>query len=140
MPILLALLLGFATAVQAAIPQGAKCPVCRMPVTTETRTAYSAERDREPTHFCSYSCAHAFHKKRPGSPLFARDYHTGAEIPAAEAWYLVKSARIAEEVEFGMAPVVVAFKDEMHARSLQARLKDGIVVRGIAAVDRTYEK
>ena len=121
-----------------------KCPVCRMNVTAESKTLFSTTRPadgKETTvHLCSYSCAHATHKARPNAPIFAHDFETGEALGAADAWYVVKSAKVVELVEFPMPPVVAAFKDEARARALQQKLKDCAVVHGISAVDKTYAK
>jgi hypothetical protein len=146
--LLLAILLGVGPSILGAVvglPEGgAKCPVCRMDVTSQSKTVYSATREahgkKEPLHLCSYSCAHAFHAKRPEGELFAHDFETGEAVPSADAWYLVKSKKIDGEVEFGMAPIVAAFKDEARAKALQEKLKDGKVVHGLAAVEKTYRK
>lgn len=145
---LFAFFLSCALPLWAAIPgipaTGTKCPVCRMNIGPESKTAYSSTRmeagKETVVHVCSYSCAHALHKKRPESPLMAHDFETGQPVKADEAWYVVKSAKISERVEFGMPPVVAAFQDETKAKALQETLKDGTVVHGLGAVDKSYEK
>lgn len=146
-PLLLALCLFAATSWGAVVglPEGTtKCPVCRMEMTQKSKTVYSTRTEKagkpETLHLCSYSCAHAFHTKRPEGSLFAHDFETGEAVPSAAAWYVVKSQKIDEEVEFGMAPIVAAFKDEARAKALQEKLKDGKVVHGLSAVEAAYLK
>lgn len=123
---------------------GAKCPVCRMEITPQSKTVYSTTAEKggkkETLHLCSYSCAHAFHTKRPEGQLDAHDFETGEAVPSTAAWYVVKSRKIDEEVGFGMAPIIAAFKDEVRAKALQQKLQDGQVVHGLAAVETTYKK
>ncbi len=145
--LLLALCLFASTAFSAVLglPEGSnKCPVCRMEMTQKSKTVYSTKTEKvgkpETMHLCSYSCAHAFHLKRPEGALFAHDFETGEAVSSAEAWYVVKSQKIDEEVEFGMAPIVAAFKDEARAKALQAKLRDGKVVHGLTAVETAYQK
>jgi hypothetical protein len=129
----------------AGLPEaGGKCPVCRMNITARSKAVFSTTRpeggQEKTVHLCSYSCAHANHKGRPDAPLFAHDFETGEAVRAADAWYVVKSAKVGDLVEFAMPPVVAAFKDEGQAKALQQKLKDGAVVHGISAVDKTYDK
>ncbi len=125
-------------------PQGTKCPVCRMTVTPSSKTVYSSRRDSgekaELVHYCSYSCAHAFHHRKPDSPLFTHDFETGDSVSSADAWYVVKSKKIDNEVDFAMAPIVVSFADEARAKAFQLKLGDGKVVQGWKAVEQTYQK
>ena len=118
--------------VLAGLPAGgAKCPVCRMKIGPESKTVFSAlrvEAGKETlVHVCSYSCAHALHKKRPESPITAYDFESGEAVSASDAWYVVKSQKVADQVEFGMPPVVAAFKDEVKAKALQQKVNEGAV-------------
>ena len=121
-----------------------KCPVCRMEISQQPKTAYSTVRDekgkKETVHLCSYSCAHAFHTAKPQGALDAHDFETGEAVGANDAWYVVKSKKIDVEVGFSMAPIIAAFKDEARAKAFQEKLKDGKVVHGLPAVESTYKK
>lgn len=138
--------LAFSVALSAAVSglpeKGAKCPVCRMNVTADSKTAYSAVRTEkgkaETVHLCSYSCAHAFHRRDPKGALQAHDFETGEAVPAESAWYVVKSTAIASQVDFSMPPVVGAFKDEARAQAFQKKLGDGRVVQGLSSVEKQY--
>jgi len=107
-----------------------ECLVCGMEVKPAARTAFESIQEKKPVHFCSLSCARAFHTKYPATPVTAHDYETGDSIDAKAAYFLIKSEKIVKEMGFGMAPMVVAFSKEAAAKKKQAALKEGEVVKG----------
>jgi len=113
-----------------------ECLVCGMEVKPRARPAFESVQDKSPVHFCSLSCARAFHTKYPATPVTAHDYETGDPLDAKTAYFLIKSEKIVKEMGFGMEPMVVAFAKESAAKKKQAALKEGEVVKGYDELTR----
>lgn len=119
--------------------ESVSCAVCGMDVKRDSRLFFGSSNDGKPVKFCSYSCTHAFHKRMKDRPLFTVDFNTGKQIPAATAYFIIKSKSITKIVEFGMPPTVIAFADEASAKKKQQELGDGEVVRGYESVEKAFE-
>ena len=115
------------------------CAVCGMEMKPGARASFESIRNEKPVYLYSYSCAHAFHSKYPDAPLFAFDWDTGSKIDVKSASFLVKSKNVLKELEFGMAPTVVAFSSEALAKKHHDRLKDGEVVKGYEALEKIFQ-
>jgi len=117
-----------------------QCVVCGMKVPVDAKGGFEATRNEKTVHFCSFFCAKRFHshKKYQKTPLFTKDYLTGEKIDALSAHYLTKSKKLSKEVTFGMAPIVAAFKSEAPAKKVQSEYKEGVVVKGFAALEKLY--
>jgi YHS domain-containing protein len=115
------------------------CVVCGMETKPGSKTAFESAKDGKPVRFCSFSCAHAFHKKFPKEKMGAKDYETGKDLDTHSAYFLVGSENILKEIEFGMPPAIVAFEKEDPAKKAQARLKDGEIIKGFDALGKKYE-
>ena len=115
------------------------CAVCGMKVKPNAKASFEAIKEEKPIALCSYTCAHRFNSKYSESALFTFDFDTGSKLDAKSAYYLVKSSNVLKEVEFGMAPTVVAFASEAEAKKNQTRLRDGEVVKGYEALEKTFK-
>ena len=89
--------------------------------------------------FCSFSCAHRFHRAHTETGFAVRDYESGKEISASRAFFVLDSKNILKELPFDMAPTVVGFGAEASARSKIKGLGDGEVVQGMDALEKRYE-
>ena len=115
------------------------CVVCGMEVKPNAKASFESIKEEKSVPLCSYTCAHRYHSKYADLPLFTFDFDTGSKLDAKSAYYLVKSHNVLKEVEFGMAPTVVAFASEAEAQKNQTRLKDGEVVKGYEALEKTFK-
>lgn len=119
-----------------------QCAVCGMPVKANSKTRFDSTRDGKPVTFCSFSCAHGFHKKFPKEHLEGHDFDTGQPVYVQSAFFLAKSENIfnlVKELEFGMQPTVVAFAKEGAARKVREQVRDGEVIKGFEALQKLYE-
>lgn len=116
-----------------------KCDICRMKVDARTHFEGIEQENKKPVHFCSFICAHQYRRKDAKAPLSVYDFGTGKKVNADKAFFLVKSKNIANELGFGMPPLVVGFVTKADADKVQKRLADGNVVEGFNAVQKTYK-
>ena len=117
-----------------------RCPVCGMFTKEKSPTSFVVTHHGQPAHFCSFSCAVAFHRKSPEVPMTAFAYGTGTPVDAEKAFYLIKSGKLAEEFKFAMPPVVVAFASRAEAEKAKERVKEGEILEGFSAVQKVYQK
>jgi len=115
-----------------------RCSICGMFVVDKAAISFEGQRDGKPVPFCSFSCAHAFHRKYPESALLAFDYVSHTALPVEKAFYVIKSEKLASEFKLAMAPVVIAFAKESDAKAAKERVKEGEVVAGFAAVAKVF--
>ena len=125
--------------ISSAFSAGLKCAVCGMDFSPGSRTSFEATIEAKSTPLCSFQCAARTHRKYPTAKLEAFDYLTGKRLPAETAFFLAKSQNLLKEVEFAMAPTVVAFASEKPAQTSKARLGDGVVVQGFSQLEKQYE-
>lgn len=119
-----------------------QCAICVMPVKADSKTRFDSTRNGKPVTFCSFSCAHGFHKKFPGERLEGHDFETGQPVDVQSAFFLAKSENIfnlVKELEFGMQPTVIAFAKEGAAKKIKEQVKDGEVIKGFEALKKLYE-
>ncbi len=116
-----------------------QCIVCGMDVKPESKAAFDSTKEGKPVRFCSFSCAHGFHKKYPKEKLVTKDYDSGKTIDTSSAYFLVGSDNILKELEFVMPPAIVAFETEESAKKMQARLKDGELIKGFNSLEKKYQ-
>ncbi len=115
-----------------------RCSICGMFVEENSPISFKGDRNGQPVLFCSFSCAHAFHKKYPDATLTTFDYHSHQAIPADKAYFLIKSEKLASEYKFAMAPVVTSFATEQGAKMAKERVKEGEIVAGFSAVAKIF--
>lgn len=111
-----------------------RCSVCGMYVVDRPPHAYLGDRNGKATPFCSFACALAYRRKTPDAPLKAFASGSGKEIPADDAYYVIRSEKLASRFRFAMAPVVIAYALESDAKKAQAEAGDGEVVKGFQGV------
>lgn len=111
-----------------------RCAVCGMDVHTESKTSYEVEYNGKTSRVCSFGCASKLGDRHPGATFKVKDYTTGTFISAKDAVYLINSKALADEVSFGMPPVVAAFGLLQRAEETKKRLGDGETVKGFDAV------
>ena len=116
-----------------------KCAVCGMEFSQGSKTSYEATIEGKALPLCSFQCAVRTHRKYPTAKLEAFDFMTGKRVPVETAFFLAKSKNLLSEVEFGMAPTIVAFADKKSAESTNSRLGDGTVVQGFSRLEKLYE-
>ncbi len=120
-------------------PEVARCPICGMEIKLTAKITFIGEREGEKVKMCSFACASRYSKRHSTANLLVKDYMTGEYIPAESATYLIKSAKVAEEMKQEMPPFVIAVKSKLEGMSHLKNLDDGEYVDGYANAKRALE-
>lgn len=120
-------------------PDVVRCPICGMEIKPTAKITFIGEREGEQVKMCSFACASRYSKRHSTANLLVKDYMTGEFIPAESATYLIKSAKVAEEMKKEMPPFVIAVKSKLEAKTQLKNLDDGEFVDGYTKAKQALE-